>query len=303
MNILVTGGCGFIGSNIVDRLCISQNYNITVIDNLSSDAHDQFYYNKNAIYYKDDITNKHIVNSIFERHKPDYVFHLAAEARIQNCINEPTKAFNTNTVGTQNILEACRLFNVKRVMFSSTSAIYGLNDTLPQKETLSPSCLNMYSYSKLFSEGLFKLYSEMYNIDSVCFRYFNVYGPRQPVRGSYAPVIGVFSRQKKNNEKMTIVGDGLQTRDYVYVSDVVSANIVAMNCEHKLNGNIINIGTGKSFSVLDIAKMMNGEYIHVPARNGEARHTLADITKAKELLNWEPKYSLEKYMENKEYDN
>jgi len=301
MRILVTGGCGFIGSNLVDMLSI--NNTVVAIDNLSSDAHDQFYYNKNVIYYKDDITNKHIINGIFERHRPDYVFHLAAEARIQNCINEPTKAFNTNTVGTQNILEACRLFNVKRVMFSSTSAIYGLNDTLPQTEILSPSCLNMYSYSKLFSEGLFKLYSEMYNVDSVCFRYFNVYGPRQPVRGSYAPVIGVFSRQKKNNEKMTIVGDGLQTRDYVHVSDIVSANIAAMNYEHKLNGNIINIGTGKSFSVLDIAKMMNGEYIHVPARNGEARHTLADITKAKELLNWEPKYSLEKYMENREYDN
>jgi len=302
MNIIVTGGCGFIGSNLVDRL-IELNHDVTVIDNLSSDAHDQFYYNKNAIYYKDDITNKHIVNGIFERHKPDYVFHLAAEARIQNCINDPTKAFNTNTVGTQNILESCRLFKTKRVMFSSTSAIYGLNDTLPQTETLSPSCLNMYSYSKLFSEGLFKLYSEMYGIDSICFRYFNVYGPRQPIRGTYAPVIGVFSRQKKNNEKMTIVGDGLQTRDYVHVSDIVSANIAAMNCEHKLNGNIINIGTGKSFSVLDIAKMMNGEYIHIPARNGEARHTLADITKTKELLNWEPKYSLEKYMENKEYDN
>jgi UDP-glucose 4-epimerase len=102
---------------------------------------------------------------------------------------------------------------------------------------------------------------------------------------------------------MTVVGDGLQTRDYVHVSDIVSANIAAMNCNNKLNANIVNIGTGKSFSVLDIAKMMNGEYIHVPARNGEARHTLADITKAKKLLNWEPKHSLEKYMEKKEYDN
>jgi UDP-glucose 4-epimerase len=303
MNILVTGGCGFIGSNIVDRLCVSQNYNVTVIDNLSSDAHDQFYYNKNAVYYKDDITNKHVVNGIFERHKPDYVFHLAAEARIQNCIENPTKAFNTNTIGTQNILEACKMFHVKRVMFSSTSAIYGLNGSLPQKETSQPDCLNMYSYSKYFSEGLFKLYSEMYNVDSVCFRYFNVYGPRQPVRGSYAPVIGVFSRQKKNGDPMTIVGDGLQTRDYVHVSDVVEANIKAMNCVNKLNAEVINIGTGTSYSVLDLAISMGGEYTHIAPRQGEARHTLADITKAEQLLGWKPNKTLQEYMEKKEYDN
>lgn len=303
MNILVTGGCGFIGSNLVDTLCVSQNYNVIVIDNLSSDAHDKFYYNKKATYYKDDITNKHIVNDIFERHRPDYVFHLAAEARIQNCINDPTKAFNTNTVGTQNILEACRLFKTKRVMFSSTSAIYGLVDIIPQTETQSPNCLNMYSYSKLFSEGLFKLYSEMYDVDSVCFRYFNVYGPRQPVRGTYAPVIGVFSRQKKMGDPMTIVGDGLQTRDYVHVYDVVRANIAAMNCKNKLNADVINIGTGKSYSVLDLAISMGGEYTHITPRQNEVRDSIADISKAKELLNWEPKYSLEKYMENKEYDN
>lgn len=300
MKILITGGCGFIGSNLVDELV--HNHEVVVIDNLSSDAHDQFYYNKNAIYYKDDITNKHIVNGIFERHRPDYVFHLAAEARIQNCINDPTKAFNTNTIGTQNILEACRLFKTKRVMFSSTSAIYGLNDTLPQTETLSPSCLNMYSYSKLFSEELFKLYSKMYNVDSVCFRYFNVYGPRQPVRGSYAPVIGVFSRQKKMGDPMTIVGDGLQTRDYVHVSDVVNANICAMNQNNKLNAEVINIGTGTSFSVLDLAIQMRGEYNHISPRQGEARHTLADITKAKQLLNWEPQKKLLDYLKNKEYE-
>lgn len=302
MTVLVTGGCGFIGSNLVDKL-IESNHNVVVIDDLSSDAHNKFYYNKKATYYQHDISKDFLVNGIFERHRPKYVFHLAAEARIQNCIENPSRALKVNTLGTDNILQASRMFDVSRVMFSSTSAIYGLNDSLPQKETLQPNCLNMYSYSKLFAEGLCKMYSTMYNLDSVCFRYFNAYGPRQPVRGSYAPVIGVFSRQKKNNEQMTVVGDGLQTRDYVHVSDIVSANIAAMNNEKNFNSEIINIGTGKSFSVLDIAKMMGGEYIHVDARKGEARHTLADITKAKELLNWEPKYSLETYMENKEYDN
>lgn len=300
MKTVITGGCGFIGSNLVDEL-INLNNEVIVIDNLSSDAHDEFYYNKKATYYKDDITNKHIINGIFERHKPDYVFHLAAEARIQNCINDPIKAYNVNTTGTLNILEASRMFGVKRIMFSSTSAIYGLNDTLPQTEKLRPDCLNMYSYSKLFSEGLFKLYSETYNVDSVCFRYFNVYGPRQPVRGSYAPVIGVFSRQKKLEDPMTIVGDGLQTRDYVHVSDVVQANIAAMNKQDNLNAEIINIGTNKAFSVLELAIQMGGEYNHIAPRQGEARHTLADITKAKKLLEWEPKKDLLDYLRNEEY--
>ena len=300
MKILVTGGCGFIGSNLTDAL-INLGHDVCVIDNLSSDAHDQFYYNKKATYYKDDVTNKHIVTGIFERHKPDYVFHLAAEARIQNCINDPIKAYNVNTTGSLNILEASRMFGVKRIMFSSTSAIYGLNESYPQTEKLTPDCLNMYSYSKLFSEGLFKLYSETYNVDSVCFRYFNVYGPRQPVRGSYAPVIGVFSRQKKMGDPMTVVGDGLQTRDYVHVSDVVQANIAAMNKQDKLNAEIINIGTNKAFSVLELAIQMGGEYNHIAPRQGEARHTLADITKAKNLLNWEPKKDLLDYLRNEEY--
>lgn len=300
MKILVTGGCGFIGSNLTDAL-INLGHDVCVIDNLSSDAHDQFYYNKKATYYKDDVTNKHIVTGIFERHKPDYVFHLAAEARIQNCINDPIKAYNVNTTGSLNILEASRMFGVKRIMFSSTSAIYGLNESYPQTEKLTPDCLNMYSYSKLFSEGLFKLYSETYNVDSVCFRYFNVYGPRQPVRGSYAPVIGVFSRQKKMGDPMTVVGDGLQTRDYVHVSDVVQANIAAMNKQDNLNAEIINIGTNKAFSVLELAIQMGGEYNHIAPRQGEARHTLADITKAKNLLNWEPKKDLLDYLRNEEY--
>ena len=300
MKILVTGGCGFIGSNLTDAL-INLGHDVCVIDNLSSDAHDQFYYNKKATYYKDDVTNKHIVTGIFERHKPDYVFHLAAEARIQNCINNPVKAYDVNTTGSLNILEASRMFGVKRIMFSSTSAIYGLNESYPQTEKLTPDCLNMYSYSKLFSEGLFKLYSETYNVDSVCFRYFNVYGPRQPVRGSYAPVIGVFSRQKKMGDPMTVVGDGLQTRDYVHVSDVVQANIAAMNKQDNLNAEIINIGTNKAFSVLELAIQMGGEYNHIAPRQGEARHTLADITKAKNLLNWEPKKDLLDYLRNEEY--
>ena len=147
------------------------------------------------------------------------------------------------------------------------------------------------------------MYSDLYGLSTVCLRYFNVYGPHQPKRGSYAPVIGIFSRQLKNNEKMTIVGDGNQTRDYVHVSDVVNANLLAALSEIDLKGDVFNVGSGKSFSVLELAKMMQGEYTFLPERVGEARHTLADITKIKHYFEWEPKKSLKEYMENKEYDN
>ena len=300
--ILVTGGCGFIGSNLVDKL-VSDGNDVIVIDNLSSDAHDQFYFNKSATYYEHNIINSNIVNGVFSRHNPEYVFHLAAEARIQNCINDPLKTLQTNTLGTQNLLEACRLFNTKRFIFSSTSAIYGLKTISPMTETDTPDCLNPYSYSKWFSECLCKMYSDLYKLDTVCMRYFNVYGPRQPVRGSYAPVIGVFSRQKKNNEPMTIVGDGLQTRDYIHVSDVVEANIACMTFQQKFFGDIFNIGTGESYSVLDIAKMMGGEYIFVSPRSGEAKETLANNKKAKNILNWNWTKILKNYLLNKEYEN
>jgi UDP-glucose 4-epimerase len=302
MKVIVTGGCGFIGSNLVDAL-IQQNHQVAVIDDLSSDAHDSFYFNSHAKYYHYDIVNSHLVNNVFEQHEPECVFHLAAEARIQNCILDPSRALHINTFGTQNILSAAKTVKAKRVIFSSTSAIYGLSSSSVQKETDTPDCLNAYSYSKLFSEGLCKMYSDLYGLDTACFRYFNVYGPRQPKRGSYAPVIGVFSRQKKANQLMTVIGDGLQTRDYVHVSDVVAANIAALNYSKNLNGKVMNVGTGTYYSVLDLAKMMNAEYTHIAPRTGEARHTCADITLINEVLGWQPTQNLKQYMESKQYDS
>jgi UDP-glucose 4-epimerase len=307
MKFLVTGGNGFIGSNVVDAL-IEAGHEVIVIDNLSSDAHDNFYYNEKArASFKFCITNIKMCHEIFEGFKPDYVFHFAAEARIQNCNLNPTKAYETNLMGTLNMLELSRNHKVKRFIFSSTSAIYGLKNSPFEpnllNEEMVPDCLNAYSLSKLSAEQACKMYSDLYGLSTVCLRYFNVYGPHQPKRGSYAPVIGIFSRQLKNNEKMTIVGDGNQTRDYVHVSDVVNANLLAALSEIDLKGDVFNVGSGKSFSVLELAKMMQGEYTFLPERVGEARHTLADITKIKQYFEWEPKKSLKEYMENKEYDN
>ena len=295
---LVTGGAGFIGSNLVDRL-LEIGHEVVVIDNEYSDAHDHFYWNDKAQNYKYDIRDYENTRPLYDG--ADYVFHIAAEARIQPAIENPIGAVSINSVGTVTVLQCAREAGVKRVMYSSTSSGYGMNQT-PNIETQPDDCLNPYSVSKVNGEKLCKMYTSLYGLQTVCFRYFNVYGERQPLRGQYAPVIGIFMRQRAAGEPLTIVGDGKQTRDYVHVADVVNANILAATSDISLSGDVFNVGSGQNYSVLDIAKMMKGEYTFLPERVGEARHTLADITKIKQYFGWEPKKSLLEYMENREYD-
>ncbi len=295
MNALVTGGAGFIGSNLVDAL-IEKGWNVIVIDNLSSDAHEQFYFNPKATYYEYDIRNFETIISLFKG--IDYVFHLAAESRIQPAIENPTYAVAVNVVGTCNVLQASREAGVKRVIYSSTSSAYGLKNTPPLKEDMPKDCLNPYSVSKTSGEELCKMYTELFGLQTITFRYFNVYGDRQPTKGQYAPVIGLFKRQKENGELMTVVGDGMQTRDYTHVKDVVSANLLATECEEGF-GEIFNIGTGVSHSVLDLVKFIGGAFTNLPPRLGESRYTQADNSKAKAILKWEPKLTLKEYFECK----
>jgi len=308
MKYLVTGGAGFIGSNLVDRL-ILDGHDVTVIDNESSDAHDNFYWNPLANNYKYNICDYIMCSDVFKKHKPDAVFHIAAEARIQPCIEDPLKAVDSNIVGTATILELCRKYNVKRVMYSSTSSAYGLKNSCPLSEDMPNDCLNPYSVSKTAGEELCKMYSKLYNLETVIFRYFNVYGERQPLKGQYAPVIGIFQRQKNAGEAMTIVGDGEQRRDFTHVSDVVNANILAANkkfdewqingTEQKLYtyGQIYNVGTGKNHSINEIAKMIEGDTANIPARLGESRITLANISKIQREIGWSPKIKLEEWLQ------
>ena len=303
MKYLVTGGNGFIGSNAA-KILTEQGHKVVVIDNLSSDAHDEFHYTDGVEYYKYCVTDYVMCADVFEKFRPDYVLHFAAEARIQNCVDDPTKAYETNLIGTLNMLSLCKKYEVKRFVLSTTSAIYGLkNDQLPQHEEMPPDCLNAYSLSKLAAEQACKMYSNLYDLSTVCLRYFNVYGPRQPKKGPYAPVIGIFTRQQRNGEQLTIVGDGNQTRDYVFVKDVVNANILAATSEVDLKGDVFNVGSGENCSVNYLAKMISERYTYLPARVGEARHTLADISKIKNVLGWQPTKSIFKYMEKQEYDN
>ncbi len=295
MKALVTGGAGFIGSNLVDKL-LRDNYEVVVIDNESSDAHEQFYWNKDAINFKYDICNYEQILPLFDN--VDYVFHVAAEARIQPAIIDPTKAVKTNVLGTCNVLQASRVKNVKRVMYSSTSSAYGLKNVPPLKEEMPKDCLNPYSVSKTCGEELCSMYSSLYGLETIIFRYFNVYGERQPTKGQYAPVIGLFIKQMKENKKMTIVGDGLQRRDFTHVDDVVNANILAsVSNNPQAIGQIFNVGTGINYSVLQLAEMLGGEYEHIPERLGEARITLSDSTKAKIMLNWQAKIKLKDWID------
>ena len=296
MRFLVTGGAGFIGSHLVDSL-IDGNHDVVVIDNESASENENFYWNDKAENYKYDICDYNKIENLFKN--IDCVFHLAAESRIQTAMKNPTKTFRVNFIGTLNVLNACKQYEVDRILYSSSSSYYGLKNDVPLIEDMDRDCLNPYSSSKVAGEDLVKMYSKLYNIRSVIFRYFNVYGERQPTKGQYAPVVGLFQKMKSEGKAMTVVGDGDARRDYTHVKDVVNANVLAAMKKKLLKTETINIGTGTNYSVLELVDMIGGDYVHIPSREGEAKETLADIFKAKKYLNWEPTIYLEDWIKNK----
>jgi UDP-glucose 4-epimerase len=290
MKALVTGGAGFIGSHIVDRL-IELNYEVVVIDNESSNSNTNFYWNTKAKNYKYDICDYKNTRLLYDG--VDYVFHVAAKARIQATILDPIETIKTNSLGTATVLQCSKESNVKRVVYSSTSSAYGLNP-IPNVETQPEDCLNFYSISKTNGEKLCNNYNKIFNLKTISLRYFNVYGDRQPTKGQYATLIGLFNKQKENKEQLTIVGDGKQRRDFTHVSDVVNANILAAtkDIDNKYFGEVFNIGSGINYSVNQIANLFSNNTISIPERVGEARETLANNKKAKNILDWTPKVDL-----------
>tara|TARA_R110002126_G_scaffold5401_4_gene28539 strand:- start:1196 stop:2089 length:894 start_codon:yes stop_codon:yes gene_type:complete len=287
---LVTGGCGFIGSHVVDKLA-TLGHEVRVIDDLSAKENEEFYYNDQAKYWNYDISK---VDCGFIFNYVDYVFHLAARSRIQPTIGSPNECFEVNVVGTQRVLEWSRLNGIKRVIYSGTSSLYGHQNSIPFAPNMPADCLNPYSMSKWMGEQICKLYNQLYGVPSITLRYFNVYGPREPIKGEYAPVIGLFKRQSKNNEFMTIVAPGTQRRDFTYIEDVVEANILAMKSSTTdIPFNIYNVGTGKNHSMMEIAEMIGGESTVIPSRPAEVQETLADISGTIKDLGWSPKYTLE----------
>jgi|TARA_X000001382_G_C3171865_1_gene179810 UDP-glucose 4-epimerase len=293
MKALVTGGSGFIGSHLVDKL-IDQGYEVLVIDNESADS-ERFYRNEKAQYAKQDISNYQLTNTFYAG--VDYVFHLAAESKIGPAIENPIAAAQKNVVGTCTVLQCAREWGVKKVIYSSTSSGYG-NNPHPNVESQPDDCLNPYSVTKVAGEKLCKMYTDLYDLKTITFRYFNVYGDRAPQRGQYAPVIGIFNRQRTAGEPLTIVGDGEQRRDFIHVSDVVRANILAatMDVDDKSYGKVYNVGTGKNYSVNQIADWISDNQTNIPPRKGEVRESLAYIQRIKNTFGWKPRVDLEQWV-------
>jgi UDP-glucose 4-epimerase len=288
MKILVTGGAGFIGSNLVDKL-IDEGHKVFVIDNLLSGKKENI--NRKAIFYKADICHLDKISPLFKG--VDYVFHLAANPKVVFSVENPIESNQINVDGTLNVLYASYKNKVKRLIFASSAAVYGNIKKLPLKENMTPKPISPYGLHKLIGEYYCKLFSNLYNLETVCLRYFNVYGPRMDPNGPYALVIGKFLKLRKENRPLTIYGDGKQTRDFVYVDDVIKANILAMKSKKVGSGEVINICSGRNYSINYIAKLIGGKKIYLPARKGEMKHTLGDNSLAKKLLGWKPEISLE----------
>jgi UDP-glucose 4-epimerase len=289
MKALVTGGAGFIGSHIVDAL-IARGDEVICVDDKSAPQNDQFYWNDAATNIGADIRDLH--ESVY--HGVDVVFHLAARSRIQPTVSRPSECFSVNVMGTQEVLEACRIAGVKRVVYSASSSYYGNASKPPFKEDAPKGCATPYSLSKWQGEELCDLYTKLYGLSTISLRYFNVYGPREPLRGEYAPVMGLFARQKSAGQPMTIVGDGEQRRDFTHVFDVVQANLLAA-FHHQVTGPV-NIGTGQNYSINQLTDMISGHVTNIPERVGETRVTLADVARARDEIFWEARVRLEDYL-------
>jgi UDP-glucose 4-epimerase len=289
---LVTGGAGFIGSNLVDYL-LEQGHNVVCIDNESAN-NEKFHWNDKAWNVNADITDYRTMKNAFTN--VDYVFHLAAESRLQSAIQNPIEAVNKNCVGTTVMLQCAREAGVKRFVYSSTSSGYG-NNPYPNVETQPDDCLNPYSASKIAGEKFCKMYTDLYGLETVTLRYFNVFGERSPARGQYAPVIGIFQRQKDAGESLTIVGDGSQRRDFIHVKDVARANYLAATVPLKGHeGEVFNVGSANPYSIQQIADSISDNQTYIPKRNGEMETTFADITKIGEVMGWKPNINLKEWI-------
>lgn len=293
MKALVTGAAGFIGSHIVDAL-VARGDEVICIDDESAPQNETFHWNQNTLNIIDDIRDLYLRKYYAD---VDVVFHLAARSRIQPTVNNPSECFSVNVLGTQEVLEASRIAGVKRVVYSASSSYYGHASKPPFLEYAPKGCATPYSLSKWQGEEVCDLYTKLYGLSTVSLRYFNVYGPREPLKGEYAPVMGLFLRQKESGQPMTIVGDGRQRRDFTHISDVVTANLQAAD-KISVTGPV-NIGTGHNYSINDLADMIGGERVYVPERIGETRETLANNMRAREELKWQPRISLRDYLNEK----
>ena len=291
MKAIVTGGAGFIGSHLVDRL-LDMGCNVTVIDNLSTGRLDNLQHvidHKSLQFYKQDITNWDEIQDLFV--EVDWVFHLAALADIVPSIQKPMDYYRTNVDGTMNIVEASRKAGVKKFIYIASSSCYGIPDTYPTSEKEKIRIEYPYALTKYLGEQIVLHWNKVYKFPALSLRFFNVYGPRSRTSGTYGAVFGVFLAQKIAGKPFTIVGDGKQTRDFTFVSDVVDAIVIAATS--KLEGEVFNVGSGIPHSINELVELLQGEVVYIPKRPGEPDITCANVTKIREKLNWASKVSFE----------
>jgi UDP-glucose 4-epimerase len=290
MKVLVTGGAGFIGSNIVDKL-VTRGDQVVIVDNISSGKEENV--NTRARMYRVDITSPELLG-VFEKEKPDAVIHQAAQIHVNTSVEDPLYDAHVNIMGTINLLEACRKTGVKKVVYASSAAVYGNPEYLPIDEKHPVCPLSGYGVSKYTVEHYLHVYHHLYGLKYTILRYANVYGLRQDPRGE-GGVISILVDKYLNRQPFTIFGDGEQTRDYIYVEDVARANLAALE---RGDGEVLNIGTGVSTSLNDVVKLFdriagyknNVEY--GPERPGDIKFSYFDNTKACQTLAWEPKITL-----------
>ena len=285
--VLVTGGAGFIGSNLVDEL-LARDHRVRVIDNFANGS--RLNLSPRAELVEADIRDGVEIRPAFDG--IDCVFHVAALPRIPLSIAHPVETHMTNVVGTLNVLIAARDAKVRRFVYSGSSSVYGQQATMPLVETMTPNPLNPYALQKYVGEQYTRMFHRLFAIQTLTLRYFNVYGPRMASEGAYVTVISAFLAARKRGEPLTIHGDGEQTRDFTHVSDIVSANVLAMDAA-VADGRAINVGAGHNISVNRIAELIGGPRVYGESRAGDMRNTRADTREALQILGWRPRVSIE----------
>jgi len=293
---LVTGGCGFIGSHLSEQL-LELGHEVVILDNLSCGRIENiasFVDHKSLTVIHQDIADRSSIASSFEG--VDWVFHMAGIADIVPSIEQPDAYFQNNVLGTLNVLQCARDAGVSRFVYAASSSSYGIPDQYPTPESSPIKPQYPYALTKYMGEELVLHWSQVYDLPAVSLRLFNVYGPRSRTTGAYGAVFGVFLAQKLNNRPFTVVGDGEQTRDFTYVTDVADAFIAAAKTDVK--GEAMNVGSGHHYSVNLLVKLLGGESINIPKRPGEPDCTFADVEKITSLLNWKPSVSFEQGVQN-----
>ena len=289
MKAAVVGGAGFIGSNLVDLL-VKEGHEVLVVDNLATGYRRNL--NPEAPLVEIDVAvdSERLTEAL---RGSEVVFHTVALPRIARSIEDPLGTHQTNVTGTLRVLIACVDAGVRRVVYSSSSSVYGDQPVMPLTEDMPPNPLNPYACQKYMGELYTRNFHPTYGIETVALRYFNVYGPRQVTEGAYCLVIGIFMDQRKRGEPLTIHGDGQQTRDFTWVGDVARANVLAGVSPNVGKAEVFNIGSGRESTINRIAELIGGPSVHVPGRGFDERFKRAGIQRAYDLLGWQPKVHIE----------